>query len=225
MSSTPIPAGIPGQSITGGSANDTLRSSAGDDSIDGQGGTDTVVFSAARAAYAIARSGPGWVVSSQQDGTDSLLNIERLVFTDRSTALDLGVSQAGGQAALLLGAVLGRAALSSKLPLVGNVMALLDQGNSLQQLAGAVMRLDIWGQLANGGRPGASHGQIAAYLLGTVAGTVPDAATLANATLALDNETAANQGNFLAQLALTAANQQQVNLVGLAGTGMDYGGV
>ena len=78
MSSTPIPAGIPGQSITGGSANDTLRSSAGDDSIDGQGGTDTVVFSAARAAYAIARSGPGWVVSSQQDGTDSLLNIERL---------------------------------------------------------------------------------------------------------------------------------------------------
>ena len=51
----------------------------------------------------------------------------------------------------------------------------------------------------------------------------PDASTLSNAVAALDSETGAAQGNFLFHLAESAANQAQVNLVGFATTGIEYG--
>ena len=132
--------------------------------------------------------------SRGSDGTDTLANIERLQFTDARVAIDTGATQAGGGAALLIGAVLGQGALAAKKPLVGAVLDLFDQGYTLQQLSGAVMRLDIWGALANGGATSASNTQIASYLLTTVNGTSPDAATLNAAVTALDTETDAAQG-------------------------------
>ena len=69
----------------------------------------------------------------------------------------------------------------------------------------------IWGPL-----------QIASYLLTTVNGTTPDAATLNAAVTALDGETGAAQGTFLWHLAESAQNQLQVNLVGLAQTGLEF---
>ena len=86
------------------------------------------------------------------------------------------------------------------------------------------MRLDIWGALAHGGQAGASNIQIASYLLTTVNKAAPDAATLAAAVTALNAETGALQGNFLWHLAESAANQVQVGLIGLAATGLEYGG-
>ena len=150
-------------------------------------------------------------------------SIERVAFNDgMSVALDMGVSQPGGRAALLVGAVLGGAALAAKKPLVGTVIALFDQGLSLQELSGAVMRLDIWGLLANGGNAGASNTQIANYLLTTITKSAPSAALLAAAVTALDTQTDAAQGNLLASLAESAQNQVQVGLVGLVHTGIDY---
>jgi hypothetical protein len=119
--------------------------------------------------------------------------------------------------------VLGRAALAAKKPLVGAVLDLFDQGYTLPILSGAVMRLDIWGLLANGGAASASNTQIANYLLTTVNGTAPDAVTLNAAVSALDSETGAAQGGFLWHLAESAQNQLQVNLVGLAQSGLEYG--
>jgi hypothetical protein len=86
------------------------------------------------------------------------------------------------------------------------------------------MRLDIWGVLANGGNPTASNTQIANYLLTTVNRAAPDAATLNAAVTALNNQTnaALGQGDFLWHLAESTANQQQVGLVGLATTGLEF---
>jgi hypothetical protein len=42
------------------------------------------------------------------------------------------------------------------------------------------------------------------------------------AVAALNTETDAAQGNFLSALALSAANQVQVGLVGLAATGLEF---
>ena len=134
----------------------------------------------------------------------------------------MGVAQSGGGTALLIGAVLGQPALAAKKPLVGAVLDLFDQGYTLQILSGAVMRLDIWGALANGGAASASNTQIASYLLTTVNGTSPDAATLNAAVTALDSETGAAQGTFLWHLAESAQNQLQVNLVGLAQVGLEF---
>ena len=39
--------------------------------------------------------------------------------------------------------------MATKKPLVGTAIDLFDQGFTLQQLSGAVMRLDIWGLAIN----------------------------------------------------------------------------
>ena len=211
--------------VAGTASNDTLAGTAGNDVIDGLASTDTVLYSGNRASYSLAKTGNGFSLmdSSGRDGTDTLLNIERIKFADLSIALDVGVTQSAGKAQLLLGAVLGSELVLQKKPLIGAVIDLFDQGFTLQQLSGAVLRLDIWGLLANGGSASASNTQIANYLLATVNKSAPNAATLAAAVAALDTETGAAQGNFLAQLAESAANQVQVGLVGLATTGLEFG--
>ena len=120
--------------------------------------------------------------------------------------------------------MLGKDLLATKKPLVGTGIDLFDQGYTLQQLSGAIMRLDIWGVLANGGQASATNTQIANYLLTTVNKAAPDAATLAAAVQAINTETGAAQGNFLWHLAESAANQVQVGLVGLATTGLEFVG-
>jgi len=156
-------------------------------------------------------------------GLDTLSNIERIKFSDLSMALDVGATQSGGGAQLLLGAVLGKTLTAQKKPLLGTVIDLFDQGYTMPQLSGALMRLDIWGVLT--GSATATNTQIANYLLTTVSKVAPDSVTLAAAAASLDAETGASQGNFLSTLALSYANQTQVGLLGLVTTGLEYGGV
>ena len=213
--------------LTGNAGNNRLAGLGGDDTLDGGAGADTAVFTGLRAGYTFVKSANGSVGVTDNTGTegaDTLQNIERLKFSDISLALDTAATQSGGQAQLLLGAVLGKDLLATKKPLVGVGIDLFDQGFTFQQLSGAIMRLDIWGILANGGQASASNTQIASYLLTTVNQAAPDAATLAAAVAAINTETGAAQGNFLSQLAASAANQVQVGLVGLATTGLEFGG-
>ncbi len=215
-----------GQLLTGTNGADALAGGAGNDTIDGGAGLDKAIFSFNRAAYAIGKQPATntFTVTSGAEGSDTLVNVERLVFADGSVALDTGATQSAGQAALLMGAVLGQPSLAGDKSLLGVLIDLFDQGMSLPLLAGVIMHMDIWGALANGGKASATNTQIATYLLTTVNHAAPDAATLASAVAALDAQTdlAHGQGNFLAELALSAANQTQVGLAGMAGTGLDY---
>ena len=212
--------------VLGYAGNDTIEGGGSDDVLDGGLGIDTAVYSGLRSSYTLTKTGNGFTVTdtSGLEGTDTLKNVERLKFSNGSIALDVGATQSAGAAQLLLGAVLGKDLLATKKPLIGTAIDLFDQGYNLQQLSGALMRLDIWGLLANGGQPGSTNTQIANYLLKTVLKAAPDAATLNASVLALDTETGAAQGNFLWHLAESAANQIQVGLVGLATTGLEFGG-
>ena len=211
--------------LLGGSGNDTLRGGAGPDMLDGGVGVDTALYAAGRSQYQITRAGTDTLVAARQgqEGTDTLRDVERLSFSDGLLALDLGVNQSAGQTVLLLGAVLPqRVALDpSKQPLLGAVMALMDEGYGLQTLAGAVMRLPIWDVLTGQARP--SHSDMARYLLTNVYGTAPDAATLARAVASLDAEAGTPyMGQFLSQLAMSDANQTQIGLVGIQANGLPY---
>jgi serralysin len=212
--------------FVGNAANNVFTGGAGDDSINGGAGGDTAVFSGPRASYTVTRGASNIVVTSNggPDGTDTLANVERVQFSDVKVAYDTALGQSAGNAVLLLGAVLGPALLAAKKPLINTVAELFDTGiYSTQILAGAVLRLPIWGLLANGGAATATNTQIASYLLTTVNQTAPDAATLAAAVNALNTETGTAQGTFLGLLAESAANQLNVGLVGLATTGLDLG--
>jgi Ca2+-binding RTX toxin-like protein len=210
--------------LIGNEGNNSLSGAGGNDSLDGGAGADTAIYSGKRADFSVTKTSTGLSVvdSRGTEGADTLTNIERLQFADARVAVDTGLDQSAGGTALLIGAVLGQGALAAKKDLVGAVLALFDQGYSLQMLCGAVMRLDIWGVLANGGAASASNTQIASYLLTTVNGTTPDSTTLNAAVTALDSEAGAAQGSFLWHLAESAANQQQVNLVGLAQSGLEF---
>jgi len=202
---------------TGTTGPDSLVGSVGSDTLDGGGGVDTVFYSSNQSAYTLIR-GAAWTLSSSADGVDSLVNVERLHFADQSLALDVGVNQPSGQAAVLLGAVLpGKLALDpGKQALMGTVIGLFDMGYSLTDLAGALLRLDIWTILTGSN----SNQARASYLLSNVNGVAPDATTLANGVNALNTEPV--QGTWLAALAGGSAGQSHIGLSTLAQTGLAY---
>ena len=75
--------------VSGGAGNDTLVGGAGNDTLDGGAGLDTALFSGSKAGYTLTRTSSGMTAASAADGTDALINIERLQFTDKTLAFDL----------------------------------------------------------------------------------------------------------------------------------------
>ena len=204
----------------GNAANNVLQGNAANNILDGQGGIDTAVFGAMRADTTLGRTAAGYTLTTSAGGTDSLLNIERLKFADIGVALDVGASQSAGQTVLLLGAALpGQLVFDpSKLELLGAVIGLFDAGYSLRELSGALLRLPVWDVLT--GRAVPTNLDIANYLLSNVNGGAPDQATLDAAVNALNTESF--QGDWLAGLASSPANQLRLGLVGLMDTGLEF---
>lgn len=204
--------------------HDRYIDTPGADFPDGGPGTDTFVLSAPRAGFAVsANYAAATTLIKSKEGSpaeDFITNFERLEFSaGQRIALDLGAGDPAGQAVLLIGAVLGKSILPLKEELMGTAIGLFDEGYTLAQLAGAVLRLPIWAgtlTLTN------SHEDIARYLLKTVYRSEPSAAAVADGAAALAAETGAAQGTWLAALAASAANQVQVDLVGLQSTGFHY---
>lgn len=214
------------QTFVGTSANESFISGTGSATIDGGTGIDAVIFNSGRSSFALAKTPTGFSLTDKTDTarTDTLQNIERLKFSDGNIALDVAATQSAGGTALLLGAVLpGKLVFdSSKQALLGAVISLFDQGYTLRDLSGAVMRLPIWDILTGKATP--TNTDIASYLLTNVNGAAPGTTTLTDAVAALDAEfdTAHGQGAFLSHLADSATNQLHVGLTGLADTGLQY---
>ena len=114
--------------------NDTIKGQPGTDFFDGGLGIDTVVYSGPQERYSITKSGNRFVVSEPtgSDDTDYLSNIERLQFSNGKVALDLGGN--AGQAARLIGALLGPSFIKDK-ALAGVVIGLIDQDYSIESIA------------------------------------------------------------------------------------------
>jgi Ca2+-binding RTX toxin-like protein len=72
--------------LWGNGGDDLLSGGAGNDEIDGGFGFDTAVFSGPRSAYVISTTN-GTTTVTGPDGTDSLINIDRLRFSDGFTNL------------------------------------------------------------------------------------------------------------------------------------------
>lgn len=203
--------------VTGSDGDDMLLGSVGDDRFDGGPGIDRFQLNYPRDAYRWHQASQGNLWIDGPEGTDQLLNVERLIFGETTLALDLSDVQSAGQAALLLGAVLGKPLMLTKSELTGVVVDLFDSGYSIQVLAGAIMRLPIWGGVLT---PTNASTDIARYLLTTVLGGAPSDLAVAQAASQLEQ---GPEGAYLASLALSVANQGQVDLVGLQQTGLWLG--
>lgn len=174
------------------------------------------------ASLPLASASPTEIVASIGDwgigALDVSSGLEDLVSADVQWALELLGDAHARQAASLISAVLGTDVLSDKRDVYEVAVDLLDAGMSLLELSGAVMRLPIWGLLANEGAGDASALQIADYLLTTVIGHAPNADVLDQAlALLIDHP----PGEFLWQLAESVADQIEIDLVGLVRAGLD----
>jgi hypothetical protein len=190
-------------------ANDTFKGQPGTDLIDGGLGTDTVVYSGPLGQYTVNKSGNRYIVSEPtgSDDTDYLTNIERLKFKDKFIALDLDGN--AGITAKILGAVFGKESVSNK-NFVGIGLSFLDAGWTYDNLAG--LALDAAGAKTND--------QIVSLLWANLIGTKPTAADKAPFITLLENGMTAGA---LAHLAAdTSFNTTNINLIGLAQTGIEY---
>ena len=155
--------------------------------------------------------------SAGRDGTDRLSGIERLGFSDGSLAFDLGATDAGGRTALMLSALLGPQAALSNPSWTGIGLSLFDSGQSTASVASLLVSSGLTAQLAGG----ASHTSFVQWLYKNVVGSAPSA-DVAAGFVGLLNSGAFTQASLLVLATEHPLNQTNINLVGLAGTGIPY---
>lgn len=180
----------------------------------GSEGLDTVVYAGQAMGYKIrgpAQGGWGITGGSTGNAMDFFRNIERICFADQALALD--VTGDAGRVAKTLGAVFGQAAVANK-QYVGIGLYFLDV---LHYGYTDLMQLAIDARLG----PNASHTQVVDLLYTNVVGRAPDVNTRQSFTDLLDGGiySVASLGQLAAE---TPLNQANINLVGLAQTGLAY---
>ncbi|MFA6310408.1 MAG: hypothetical protein WCV99_22045, partial [Sterolibacterium sp.] len=203
-------------SIAGGDGNDNLSGGSGNDTLDGGAGIDTAVFAGRMADYSVSAGAHAVKDNVGAGRTDTLIAIERLQFSDTKLALDVNIGQSGAEAALLIGAVKGKAALADKI-LVGELLNYFDAGNTLLTAATALVNTGIMDSLAGGPATGAYVNLIYHAVTGQVA-TAGDTGALA----ALIDGGSYSKAGFLAAAAELPQNQANVGLTGLPQTGLEY---
>jgi hypothetical protein len=116
----------------GTSGGDSLSAHAGNEQVSGGAGIDTVVYTGVRADYtALRQADVAFVVDNKgSGGTDTLMGVERVKFSDMSLAFD--VDGTAGQAYRLYQAAFDR---TPDLGGLGFWMAAMDRGASLHSVA------------------------------------------------------------------------------------------
>ncbi|WP_322993507.1 Calx-beta domain-containing protein [Limnohabitans sp.] len=184
-----------------------------DNLILGTAELESVRYAAPMASYQISKTDSSWRISSKTatGQSDTLLNVDRLQFTDVNLALDLATS--AGEVAKTLGAVFGKSSVGNK-EYAGIGLYYSDTLNySYTQL----MQLAITARL--GVKP--SHDKVVDLLYTNVVGHAPDPATRKSFTDLLDNQTytVASIGTMAAD---TSLNKTNIQLTGLEQSGLAY---
>lgn len=203
---------------TGNALANLITSNGGNDIIDGREGLDTVVLPGKRTAWSVQLS-PSvagiWNAEGVQGDLASveLQNIEKLRFDDRAVDLRMAEGQPANLVARILGAVFGKSAATNA----------EYAGIGLYFIDGLAYNSQALMQLALNARLGASpsHTQVVDLLYTNVVGQAPSAQARAEYVDMLDSGSLsmASLGLLAANTGLNASN---VNLVGLARTGLDY---
>jgi hypothetical protein len=210
--------------LFGLSGNDLLVGGLGNDIIDGGSGIDTVRVddqygSKEARNYSLGKLADGsWNVSfigpniaiyppPATNGTDKFVDVERLRFTDKSFALDLDGN--AGKVAKIIGSVLGSASVSNP-TFVGIGLNYLDKGMSYPEL----------GELALKAVGATTNDAVVSTLWKNVIGT--EATTAIKAPYIKMLNEGMKVGDLVVLAADTSFNTTNINLVGLAQTGIEY---
>ena len=197
------------ETLDGGAGNDQITGGGGSDNINGGTGVDTAVFTGTAKSYKVSIGSASVVVTGDltKDGTDTLTNVERLKFSDKTIAIDL--SGNAGITVKVIGAVLGKSEVQST-KYVGLGLSYLDKGMSYSDL----------GALALTAVGATTSDAIVSTLWRNVVGFEASAATKAPYIKMLTD--GMKVGDLVVLAADTSFNTTNINLVGLAQTGIEY---
>jgi Ca2+-binding RTX toxin-like protein len=210
--------------LNGNDGNNLLKGLGGNDTLDGGAGLDTAQYSGKFNDYKLAAGASTSAAStlsdnrsgSASDGADSLVNVERLQFSDGYVALDLAPTQAAGKAVLVMAATLG-AFFPTQKDWAGKFLQYFDTGASVLDGTTLLISSGIMSAIASGN----DNAALVKLIYTNVYGAAPDAATLAALVAPLNAHTT-TQAQWMADMALSATNQTTVNLAGFAHSGLLY---
>jgi len=200
--------------VSGTTGDDILTVGVGDYAFDGGAGTDTVVFPGDVASYSVEQTSTGYTITAigGNDDTASLTSIERVQFTDEKIAFDMGGS--AGKAVKFIGAALGTEFLKPAYDSIkGQAIAIFDSGTTMKQLSDIVVGHPDFIKLEGTN----SNTDFVKYIYRTITGQVASESDVTILVKYLND--GMTQGDFLAAAADLGLN---VDLVGLAKTGIDY---
>jgi hypothetical protein len=198
-----------GEQLLGSAQADSFLPRNGKNIFNGNAGLDTLYISNQKNNYSVSTSSNQWVFVNKQQSTDQVIsqNIERVSFFDTSIAIDLNGS--AGTTAKILGAVFGKDSLVNK-SYVGIGLHFLDAGWTYDNLA--ALALDAAGAKTNE--------QIVSLLWKNVIGTAANIGDKAPYMAMLEN--GMTPGALVHLAADAAFNTTNINLTGLALTGIEY---
>ena len=175
----------------------------------GGAGLNNIVYPKASTEYAITYKSATVlnVLPSKATTADYLQNVQRLNFTDKSIAFD--TTGNAGTVAKVLGAVFGKTAVTNK-TFVGIGLSYVDKGMSYSDLAA----------LALNAAGSTTPDQIVTTLWTNVIGSAPGSADKAPFIQMLASGT--KVGDLAVMAADTSFNTTNINLTGLAQTGIEY---
>jgi hypothetical protein len=198
------------ENVVGSAYADTITLNSASNQVDAGGGVDTAIYNNSHSIHIISKNSTGYAVSRENDGTDALINVERLKFSDIKLAIDLDGN--AGIVAKILGAVFGQESLSNA-SYVGIGLSLLDSGMSYQDLVQLALNANLGVGFSNSGEVNLLYHNI----VGEPA--TPDELTYWIGTITSGQFSQASLGGYAADLDLNTTN---INLVGLANTGLEY---
>ena len=214
-------AGAGGVTIIGGAGNDTLVTGAGNDTISGGAGNDTIdggtgvdqaVYNGNRVSYTITKTVSGFTVAGP-DGVDTLSNIERLQFSDKKVALDLGLGEAAGNTVRIIGAAFDAPAIQQRPDWVGTGLSFFDSGMSMLAVSERVVPIlglgntafvnTVYQNVVGVAPSAADRDYFVGLLVGSSGGTM-------------------SQAELLVLAANADPNAVNINLVGLQQSGVEF---
>lgn len=189
--------------------NDSINGGSGNDSIDGGVGVDIAEFNSKKSSNYISFDKSNIIIKNLENNNDidTLKNIERLKFIDTSMAFDLDSN--AGVAAKVMGAVIGKASIKNP----------IDFGYWLEQTDTGLSYADI-GQKALDKAGLKTNDQIVSTLWKNVVGfTASEVDKAPFIKMLVDG---IKPGDLVVLAADTTFNTANINLVGLAQTGIEY---
>ena len=155
--------------ITGRDGNDTIFADGGSDTIEGGTGLDTIKYTLSQANYTLALGESSSTVTEISTGAnDSFSTIERVVFSDKAVALDIGSGEVGGSCYRIYKAAFNRTPDEGGL---GYWIGQMDLGKTLVEVSAGFIDSDEF-RASYGTNP--SNGEFLTKVYNNVLGRDPD---------------------------------------------------